>query len=134
MPGTVIVDPASFTSAISMGAVPREVFGEPGTQEKTKDGTPKWTVGVAVSYAADPNGITAASEVLNITVVSADNPGTACPAGTAVQFDQLRVGTSAPEQKQRADGSTRVSGGRMYWSAAAVKPAQSWSRGKSDAA
>jgi hypothetical protein len=136
MPGTVLVDPATFTSAISMGAIPREVFGQQGVQDRTKDGLLKWTVGVAVSYAPDAYGITAAAEVLNIGVVSADDPGLSVPAGTPVQFDQLRVGASAPEQRERKDGSgMRVVGGRMFWSARAVIPAAPISyRSKSDAA
>jgi hypothetical protein len=135
MPATVLVDPATFTSAISMGALPREVFGQQGVQERTKDGLPRWTVGVAVSYAPDAYGITAPSEVLNIGVVSAEDPGLTVPPGTAVTFDGLRVGASAPEQRERKDGSgMRVVGGRMFWSAASIRPAQSWSRGKSDAA
>lgn len=131
MPGTFLVDPQTFTGAISMGAIPREVFGQPGVQEKTRDGVPKWTVGVAVSYAPDAYGMTSPSEVLNITVVSDQDPGVSCPAGTAVTFDQLRAGASAPEQKQRADGSTRVAGGRLYWSARAVLPAAASYRSKS---
>jgi hypothetical protein len=135
MPGTILVDPATFISAISMGAVAREIFGQPGVQERTKDtNLPKWTVGVAVAWAPDSNGITAPSEVLNVTVVSDTDPATACPPGTAVQFESLRAGVSAPEQRTRSDGSTRVSGGRLYWSAASVKPVAQQSWKKNDAA
>jgi hypothetical protein len=136
MPGTVAVDTAAtFASMICMGVIPREVYGKPGEQERNAAGIPKWTAGIAVSYHADPNGgMTAPSEVLNVTIASADDPGASCPPGTAVTLDQLRCGVSAPEQRTRSDGSTRVSGGRLYWSCTAVKPAQSWSSRKSDAA
>lgn len=135
MPGTLIVDSSTFTSAISMGALPREVYGQPGVQERTKDtNLPKWTVGVAVSYAPDIYGMTAPSEVLNISVIAADDPGSACPPGTPVTFDTLRVGVSVPEQRERKDGNgTRVTGGKMFYSAAAIKPVPAWSK-KSDAA
>ena len=125
MPGTVIVDSSTFTSAISMGALPKNIYNS-DEQDQTKDGLLKWTVGVAVSYAPDAYGIIAPSEVLNIGVASAADPGLSVPPGTAVVFDQLRVGVSAPEQRERRDGTGyRVVGGKLYWSARAVTPAVS---------
>jgi hypothetical protein len=131
MPGTLVISTeATFASAICMGVIPREVFGQPGVQDKTSAGVPKWTAGVAVSYHPDPaGGMTPQSEVLNITIASTEDPGKACPPGTAVAFDQLRVGVSAPE----ARGDGRIRGGKLYYSAVAIRPVSAGFR-KNDAA
>jgi len=130
MPGTLIVDPATFSAAIVMATGPKTVFGAGNVQDKNAAGVLKWTANVAVTYSPDGTGIAPPSEVLSVTITSSEDPGTSCPPGTPVAFDQLRAGVSAPEK--RDDG--RVRGGRLYWMAAGIKPAQSWSRGKSDAA
>jgi hypothetical protein len=128
MPGTLVINAeATFASALSMGVIPREVFGEAGVQERTKGSNiPKWTAGVAVSYNPDPvTGMTSPAEVLNITIVSAEDPGASCPPGTPVSFDSLRVGISAPEQRERKDGNgSRVVGGKPFYSCVALRPAQ----------
>jgi hypothetical protein len=123
---------ATFASAISMGVIPREVFGQPGVQEKTSAGVPRWTAGIAVSYNPDPGtGMTPPAEVLNITINAAEDPGLACPPGTAVTFEILRGDVSAPQAKPNG----RVSGGKLYWSVLHLAPAVSSSfRSKSDAA
>jgi hypothetical protein len=133
MPGSAVIDTqATYASMISMGVIPREVFGSPGVQERTKNtNLPKWTAGIAVSYHPDPvTGMTSPAEVLNVTIASADDPGVTCPPGTSVVPDGLRIGISAPEQRERKDGSgTRVTGGKPFYSAAAIKPAQqSWNK------
>jgi hypothetical protein len=130
MPGTLIIDPASFSAAIVMATAPKTVFGAGNVQDKNAAGVPKWTANVAVTYSPDGTGIAPPSEVLSVTITSTEDPGTSCPPGTSVTFDQLRAGISPPEK--RDDG--RVRGGRLWYSAAGIKPAQSWSRGKSDAA
>jgi hypothetical protein len=137
MPGTFAVDTAAtYTSAIVMATGPKEVFGQAGRQDVTASGEKKWQAQVAVSYHPDPNGIVNPAEVIAVSMVGED-PGPACPPGTAVTFDQLRAGVSAPEQRERKDGNgTRVVGGKLFYSAKAIKPApaqQSWSK-KSDAA
>jgi len=126
---TFIVDLATFASAITMGTAPKDVFGQPGTQDRTAAGLPKWSAAVAVSYAPDANGMTAPAEVLTVSIASNEDPGTSCLPGTAVTFDQLRAGLNPPEK--RDNGTIR--GGRLWYSAAGIRPAQSWSK-KSDAA
>lgn len=128
MPGTLIVDPATYASAIVMATAPKLVF-QSDQQDVTKNGERKWTAQVAVSYAPDPSGITSPAEVLSISVVGED-PGIACPPGTSVTFDQLRAGLNPPEK--RDNGTIR--GGRWWFSAAGIRPATSWSSKKSDAA
>ena len=131
---TFIVDNSTFASAIVMATAPREKFGEPGVHEVTKNGEKKWVAQVAVGYVADLNGITSPPEVISVGIIGED-PGVACPPGTPVTFEQLRVGVSAPEQRERKDGNgMRVVGGKMFASAKAIKPAQqAWNK-KSDAA
>ena len=133
MPGTLIVDAATFTSAIVMATAPKLVFGT-DRPDVTNSGEKKWSAQVAVSYAADQYGIVSPAEVLSVSIVGED-PGVACPPGTQVQFDGLRAGVSAPEQRERKDGNgTRVVGGKLFYSAKAIKPAQqAWNK-KSDAA
>jgi hypothetical protein len=125
---TFIVDPATFASAIVMATAPKEVFGQPGNQDVNAQGEKKWTAQVAVSYAPDQNSMTAPAEVLNVSVAGED-PGVACPPGTPVSFDRLRAGLNPPEK--RDNGTIR--GGRLWYSAAGIRPVQSWSK-KSDAA
>lgn len=135
MPGTFVVNAeATYASAIVMATGPKEIFGQPGTQDVNRDGLKKWTAQVAVSYVPDANGIVSPAEVLAISLLG-DDPGIGCPPGTQVTFDQLRAGVSAPEQRERKDGNgTRVVGGKLFYSCAALRPVQqSWSK-KSDAA
>lgn len=133
---TFIVDPATFASAIMMSSAPRLKF-QTDQQEVTTNGEKKWTASVAVSYVVDPNGIQSPAEVLNISVAGED-PGVSCPPGTSVTFEQLRVGVSGVEQRERKDGSgMRVVGGKMFASAKAIKAATaapSWQSKKDNAA
>jgi hypothetical protein len=134
MPGTLVVDPATFTSAIVMATAPKNVFGS-DRQDVTAGGEKKWQAQVAVSYAPDQYGIVSPAEVLPVSIAGED-PGVACPPGTPVTFDGLRAGVSSPEQRERKDGNgMRVVGGKLFYSAKGIKPAQqqSWSK-KSDAA
>lgn len=135
MPGTFVVNTeATYGSAIVMATGPKEVFGQPGTQDVNRDGLKKWTAQVAVSYLPEPSGMTNPAEVLSVSLLG-DDPGVSCPPGTPVTFDQLRAGASAPEQRERKDGNgTRVIGGKLFYSAKALKPVQTWSGRKSDAA
>lgn len=129
MPGTFIVDPATFASAIMMATAPKLVF-QSDQQDVTRAGERKWTAQVAVSYAPDSGGMTSPAEVLSVSVAGED-PGITCPPGTAVQFDQLRAGLNPPEK--RDNGTIR--GGRLWYSAAGIRPAvASYRAPKSDAA
>jgi len=131
MPGSVIVHPDTYASALMMQSSPKEVFGQNGVQETTRDGEKKWVASVAISYTPDYNGIVSPAEVLNVGIVGED-PGIACPPGTSVMFDMLRQGVSAPEQRERKDGNgTRVTGGKPFYTARAIKPAaaaNTWSK------
>lgn len=128
-----VIDTAqTFSTVILMGSVPRTKF-QSDEVDTTADGTPKWTVGLAITTIPQ-NGMAPASEVINVTVAAAANPCEGLAPGTQVQLEGFRVGISAPEQRPGRDGGSRVVGGKPFFSATAVKQAQqSWSK-KSDAA
>jgi hypothetical protein len=140
MPGTgsFLVDPATFSTVILLAVEPRLVFGSnTGEHEMTKgpNPTPKWTASVAVTFPAN-GAMPGGSDILGVTIASATNPGESVAPGTQVILEQLRMGISSPEIRTRKDSDqARVSGGKPFFSAVAVKPAvqQSWSK-KSDAA
>jgi hypothetical protein len=117
MPGMITVDQqATFsTPPLVMSVGPRLKFGT-DQQDITRNGERKWSVQVAVSYFAD-YGMRPVAEVIEVGLTGED-PGTVVQPGTAVQFDRLRAGVSAPEKTDEG----RVRGGRIYWQADAVRP------------
>jgi len=122
MPGIITVSQQdTFTAPpIVMAVGPKLEFGA-DTQQVTRDGEKRWIVQAAVSYAPE-FGMKPVAEVIEVTVNGAD-PSAAIAPGTPVEFTKLRVGVSAPEQRQRQDGGSRVVGGKLYWMAAGVRPA-----------
>jgi hypothetical protein len=123
MPGILVISQAeTFTRPpIVMEVAPRLKFGSSEDQDVTRDGEPKWTVQAAVSYAPQ-FGMKPVAEVIEVTITGAD-PSADVPPGTPVEFNRLQVGVSAPEQRERKEGGTRVVGGKLYWMAAGVRPA-----------
>ncbi len=117
MPGMITVDQQSTfqTPPLVMSVGPRFKFGT-DQQDITRNGERKWSVQVAVSYFPD-YGMRAVAEVIEVGLTGED-PGASVQPGNAVQFDRLRVGTTAPEKTE--DG--RVRGGRLYWQADTVRP------------
>lgn len=127
MPGTITVDTkATFSAMLLMNAAQKLKFG---TEEPdiTANGEKKFTAEVAVTYQADP-GMRAVSEVISVTVTGGDS--ITIPPGSAVDFDRLRCGVSAPEKRDNG----RVVGGKLYWMAAGIRPASSFRPGKAEAA
>jgi hypothetical protein len=122
MPGIITVSQQdTFTAPpIVMSVGPRLKFNST-EQDVTRDGELKWLVQVAVSYAPQ-FGMKPVAEVIEVSVTGAD-PSASIAPGTPVEFNRLQVGVSAPEQRERKDGGTRISGGRLYWMAAGVRPA-----------
>jgi hypothetical protein len=118
MPGTLIVNAReSFSTVIFMGSEPRMRFGTL-EQDVSANGERKWTVSAAVTYTAEP-GQRTQSDVLNVTVTGpAADPGLSIPTGSQIEFDALRVGVSAPEQRE---GSNRIVGGRAWFTARNVR-------------
>ncbi len=120
MPGLITVSqPETFSAApIAMAVGPRLKFGT-DEQDVNRDGERKWSVQVAVSYAPE-FGMKAVAEVIEVTITG-DDP--AIDPGTPVEFNRLRVGVSAPEQRDNGRGGNRVVGGKLYWMAAGVRAA-----------
>lgn len=118
MAGTFVIDQAaSFTMCLLMSAGPKMDFDNASVQATDVNGVPKWEVQAAVSFTAEP-GRKAISEVINVGIVSPTNPAEHVQPGP-IQFDSLRVGTTAPEQK----GNGRISGGRFWYTAQGVRSA-----------
>lgn len=110
MAGNYLIDPNSFTGMVLMGSMPREKFGEPGTQERTSDGNvPKWTVEVAVSFPP-AQGRKVPSEVIAVTVPGHTDPADGLAVGTPVQLVSLRLGVSTAQLK-----GDRVQGGKAWF-------------------
>jgi hypothetical protein len=116
MPGMITVSQQETfsTPPLVMSAGPKLKFGT-DTQDVTRNGERKWSVQVAVSYFAD-YGMRAQAEVIEVGLVGGKAPEV--EPGMPVQFDRLRCGVSAPEKTDEG----RVRGGRLYWSADAVRP------------
>jgi len=121
VPGLITVSQAeTFTAAPIVMAVSPKLEFNSDSQQVTRDGEKKWTVQAAVSYIPQ-YGMKAVAEVIEITLVG-EQPSIS--PGTSVEFNKLQVGVSAAEQRERKDGpGTRVVGGKLYWSAAGVRPA-----------
>jgi hypothetical protein len=60
-----------------------------------------------------------ASDVIKITVLGGSDPAAGITPGTPVTFDAFKVGISAPERNDKGG----IRGGKPYYQAAAVKPA-----------
>jgi hypothetical protein len=116
MPTLVVDANATFATVLLMSAAPKEKFQQPGQQDVSADGTPKWVAQLAVTYNAE-NGMAPASEVLNVSIASHGNPADSIAAGSPVMPDGLRVGWNAPEK--RDNGSIR--GGRPWYSATGLR-------------
>jgi hypothetical protein len=118
MPGGVITVDArnTFAAAIFLGAAQKMQFGT-DQPDIAKDGQRKYSADVAVTYLAEP-GRKPVSEVISVSVMGTDPSATIAP-GSPVEFDGLRAGVSVPARNERGG----VSGGRMWFSASAIRPA-----------
>lgn len=128
MPGTLTVSTQqTFTTMLLLSAAQKMKFGT-DQPDITKNGERKYAVEVAVTYLAE-NGMRPVSEVISVGLIGGDLP-TIAP-GTAIEFDTLRAGVSAPEKKENG----RVTGGKLWWQGSGLRPAAAYrSTSKSDAA
>jgi hypothetical protein len=124
MPGAFTIDtPRTFALLMLMSTTRKTKFGtdEP---DLAADGRPKWSAQVAGTWLAEP-GRRPVSEVLEITITADRDPGESIPPGSPVHIEGLRVGVSTPERTERG-----VRGGRAWYSADALRPAQARQAGK----
>jgi hypothetical protein len=131
MPGTLTIDTAAtFQAVLLMAGGPKLKFGST-EQDISARGERKWDVQAAVTYHAEP-GMKAVSEVIAVTVTGpGTDPCTSIPAGTAIAFDRLRVGFTPPENRENGRG---IRGGRPWYQATDVRPAQQQRPAKTEAA
>jgi len=132
MPGTLTIDTtATFQAVLLMASGPKLKFGST-EQDISARGERKWDIQAAVTFHAEP-GMKQVSEVIAVTVTGpAADPCASIPQGTPIVFDRMRVGFSVPEARENGRG---VRGGRPWYQAADVRPAQAHQRpAKTDAA
>lgn len=132
MPGTITVNAKqTFAAMLLMSAAQKLKFGT-SEPDISATGEKKFTVEAAVTYLAEGN-MRPVSEVISVTVTGGDEI-TITP-GTPVEFDSLRVGLSAPEQRANKDGNgSRIVGGKLWWQASGVRPVQMIRQPRADAA
>jgi hypothetical protein len=90
-----------------------------GIQATSPDGSErKWTVETVMSMPSRFDASRSESEVVQVTVQTADDPAGYVAEGDQVVFDSLTVGVMAPEQDKE---SNRIRGGRLFWQASGVR-------------
>jgi hypothetical protein len=124
---SVPVDQSAFSRIMVVSIQPRMVVEfdqasgqrrETGIQATSKDGIEKkWTVEVVVSMASRWDSSRTESEVVPVTVTTAEDPAGLVTEGEQVVFDGLTVGVMPPEQGE----SGRIRGGKLFWSASGVR-------------
>jgi hypothetical protein len=124
MPGTFAVDQVNtFSTMLLMAAGPKLEFGT-SNQAVSKTGERRWELQCAATWQAE-NGMRPISEVITVSLTGGTNPGEVLTPGTPVEFEKLRVGVSSPEMRDNGNGrGPRVSGGRAWYSASAVRAVQ----------
>jgi hypothetical protein len=116
---TLAVNPAqTFASAVLMACGPKIDY-ETKVQAKSATGLPKWEAQCAVTYLAEP-GQRAVSEVINVTITNAADPGTGLTAPCPVELVDLRVGWSTPQQRENGRG---ITGGKPWYQAGSLRSA-----------
>lgn len=91
---------------------------ETGVQFRTKDGSEaKWSCEVVASMPSRFDASRSDSEVLSVTITSAEDPTGGVAEGDQVRFDNLAVGVMAPEKAE----NDRIRGGRLFWTATGVR-------------
>ena len=131
MPGTFAVNTeATFTACVLISSGPKAKFGAADQQETNAQGMPKWLVEVAVTFTPGVPGMKPVSELVSVTITAPVNPADGFAVGTAITFQDFRVGLNAAERGENG----RIRGGKLWYNAAAIRPAMVSQRPKSDAA
>lgn len=119
MPGTVHVDArATFATILLMSIAEKMKFGTE-VPEVNAAGEAKYTAELAVTYRPE-NGMRPVSEVISATLTGGDrNAILGLAPGSLVEVSGLRCGVSTPEKRDNG----RISGGRLWWQIASIRPA-----------
>jgi hypothetical protein len=122
----MIDPPRTFSAMVLMSSGPRLKFGSQAEQEVSATGEKKWVTEVAVTHHPAVPGMRPVSEVISVVITGpASDPGASIPQGSPVEFGDLRMGIMAPEQGERG-----IRGGRPYFMASGVRPANGRPVGK----
>jgi hypothetical protein len=114
---SVPVDQAAF-SRMMLIAIEPKADRETGVQFTSKDGTEKkWNCQVVASLPSKWDAGRTESEVVNVTLTTADDPTGYVAEGDQVTFTDLVVGVMAPTKD---DETGRIRGGRLFWQASGV--------------
>lgn len=113
----------SFSVAILVSHGPKLRF-QSDVQDKTNAGVPKWQAMVSVVGISE-NGMPPGNDNLMVGINSAEDPFRGLTQGALVTFDNLRIGVSTPEVKQKDGGSPRVAGGKAWFTASGIRAAGS---------
>ena len=112
------VDQAAFTRLMLVELAPK-TDRETGRQITSKDGTErKFTAQVVASLPSRWESGRTDSEVLQVTVTTADDPMGKVHEGEMVWFDGFTVGVMPPEQGEGG----RIRGGKLFWQATGIQP------------
>lgn len=113
----VPVDQAVFTRMMLVSIAPK-TDRETGVQYTTKDGLErKWVAEVVASMPSRFDATRSDTEVLAVTITSADDPMGKVSEGDQVWFDGFQAGVMPPEQGETG----RIRGGKLFWTATGVQ-------------
>lgn len=115
---SVPVDQAAFVKLMLISIEPK-VDRDTGVQFTSKDGSErKWTVQVVAQLPSRWDSGRTESEVLAVTLTSAEDPSAQVMEGDKVWFDNLTVGVMAPEKNE---DTGRIRGGKLFWQATGIR-------------
>lgn len=115
--GSFTVDTTkTFAVALFMGSGPKMRY-QSTEQDVSASGERKWEIQVACTWFPE-YGMAPASDVIRVTLLGGTDPAAGLMPGAAVEFDDFKVGISAPERTEKG-----VRGGRPYYGASAVRAA-----------
>lgn len=115
MPALFYVDQAkSFNGVMFMSGGPKMGFGVQ-TQDKMKDGTPKWEAQVVVTYMQFGR---MENEVIKVGIASHDDPFKALGnMPQPVELVGFRVGVTPVQTTKDQNGNERTTGGKAWYQA-----------------
>jgi hypothetical protein len=114
---SVPVEQAAFIKFMVVSIEPR-TDRETGIQLTSKDGIEKkWTVSVVAQLPSRWDSGRTDSEVLSVTLTSAEDPSLQVMEGDKVWFDNLTAGVMAPEANAETG---RIRGGKLFFQATGI--------------
>jgi hypothetical protein len=112
----------TFSAAVLISSGPKFKF-QSDQQDTTNSGVKRWECIVSVVGISD-NGMPPGNDNLSVGINAEHDPFTGLSQGALVTFDNLRVGHSTAEIKEKG-GRTRVAGGKPWFTANGIRAASS---------